>query len=380
MFGDVKKKDRIMEAKCSNHHPIILRESAWFRGSFNIDGINQFPVNVINSVVLDASKDPRIRIVIGRGPFSVKLLDEQVMWFDHGQEPNPLFTIPGESPLGAGMHMRSVPNEIIAMEHEVMVLIDATVVLTTHDETLIEERQRRLSDELDRIIGVYALYRYATVSSPVLRERYKFYVDLEENGSWKAESERKMDPSQIRNLLHIGDKLSDGELLDPWVVDFRAKPIEPKIQLPLTFFQQALWERNASLRFLFLFWILEFISNLSSNQKTPGMDSRNEFFDILKAFVKSECPQYLDRLNQLGGLIKGAPAKERIRGCLQSFGIERHPDCTDLFLKVRNKISHGSELKPDELDLSISYLWPLTRDVLRKHLENYGYTFFVADG
>ena len=381
---------------CETSVGLVVRHHAWFLASAEHEGLDPFPLDEVNTVSLSEPGETLGRVLIGRGPLQRDVQPTPRFWFEHGENPYPVFQCPSIGPAGAGVYGDTKPTRLTADDDDVVVLLDVASfhpVSTTFPAEYAEEGMPTVDTDGQRIvgphhsmverllgenharlvqaIGMYALYQYPIVWKPLGVFPAAALIDV------VAKTQQLMTPLPVDNFipfrLKAEPKVQNGLLVDDALTHLH-RLASDDLHLPLMLLQRTLWQTSVRLRFLETFWILEHLADLTKTTDKERKE-REELHGRILGFVSRECPQHVDRWTSMKGLIVQRSARQR----LQDYFAYRGLDCDDGFigrmLKLRHALSHGGDIESDELASVELEARALAREALRRELAARGIEF-----
>lgn len=363
---------------------LVVRSQAWFRASvildtlclFNIKAIEQFPFPPPNMV--------NLRSWIGKGPCACDIGATATLYFDHGEESYPIFTWPSVSPKGAGLYTNPVMRKLVIDEQTAVFCLEVAAsipvapelfnqvsgLLSDADKSFIMESLNKTQELVHSLAGAYSLYQYPLVWD-YMDERHQWtMIDVATKEGKPGFEEPKVD-NWIPFRLDVGSKITcDGMLRDGITQNF-AQLVKEDFRQPFIFLKDSMWHADIRTRFLLQFWIIEYYAD-KYTETVPVNHEIQGFIDNLEAIVKEKFPSFADYFKLRKGELARLTLSQKAQACFQAMRIQYDDKLFKRAKAVRDRLSHATEYKENELREMELYVREIVRHLIRRDLELQG--------
>lgn len=368
---------------------LVVRYRHWFRSFLDTTSLPQFAADNIDSVPLHPVNVFRTRFLVGRGPFQHNLFAIPQLWFNQGESSYPTFTAPNVSPAGAGLFATHKPRKIEVGDTEAICVGETSIVHPVPDDFMALHESARQQPSLDpntgvvhrlllesqkwveQAVGLYALCQYPLVWEPLAVEPMTSVVDLAQR-TLRDITSFSLD-CQIPFRLDVSPKLQGNNLVDGALTNL-SKLENTELHLPLLLLQRTLWQKNAQLRFLEAFWLLDYMTSQHKAVDVERKD-RERMYSLMSDYFAKEHPEFNARVQSLKHVVLQAPQRSRMQAYFEHLGITWNGDLMRRMTALRNSLAHARGADPTELALIEGDTVFLARKVMRLELQTRGFCF-----
>lgn len=354
---------------------LLVRHRRWFKPHVSVDELEPFPTDQVDTLTVTRPGTWDAKFIIGRGPAQIPLVDSIHLYFEHGEQEYPVFSIPSVGPSGAALMSRKRVRSIEAGEDEAILLMDAAALAAIPDaygtdrdvtpsldlfvDLSTPQGQFALGtlDELEyttaMLAGSYALYQYPLVWTPLETDRLVALLplarDLEKfpNGTLRVDAKYVETPDNwIPFELNPVAEISAGHLTDSVASNWSAlSAASDRLRGALVGLEKAMYRRGVDSRFLQLFWILD---HLSSESGEPDPSFR-EAIEALERLVVDSHQELIEPWMRMKERSLQPSMKERIIAYTTELGVNIEEELVRQIVNTRNDLSHGRRPDPHEL-------------------------------
>lgn len=377
----------------ASHSALLVRYRQWFRPFFDISNLPIFEPSAIDSVALGPANVFRTRVLVGRGPFQHSIFAIPQLWFGQGDSSYPTFTAPNSGPAGAGLFATPKSSKVEASDSEGICVVETSIIYPVAEDFLANHEQERrdvgltppsdivsrlLSDSkkwVEQTVGLYALSQYPLIWEPLATEQMSHHIDLAKCKSRDITSQNldfqipfRLDPSSMIKGHH----------LDDGVLKNLPQLQNTDLHLPLLLLQRTLWQKNAQVRFLEAFWLLDFLAS-QHKAADPERGERERMYSLMQEFFEKNHPEFNTRIQSLKHVVLQASQRNRMEAYFKHLGIAWNQEAIRRMTALRNALAHARSADATELALVGGELILLARAVMKLELEARGFSF-SADG
>lgn len=372
--------------QAQDKYVFVVSEQAWFKACADPKDFPPFNSKHVTSW-RSRGGDQHFKVVVGRGPFKRPVFSLPVLFLDYSPYASPGFAVPNVTAgLPASVMMRRPKQEHIEFEeNEVAVFMELYAIWPSANDLLAglqkEERSgpeineqtpikklvtetfSRLTESLEILIGIYTIQHFALVWEPLSRTRQLILIDP------------LTKQAEIQNHAFLGSiipyqfSLGAKEAIGITGVSLEAL-LRAKVHLPLVFLQRALWERQAHVRFLYYFWVLEYFSELYAE----GDTQMAAFIAELEPMVISKGPEASELFQKLKRDALRRPLLANLKSCFAALNIpfEQHEEDLKEAKRIRDKLVHAEHIDESRVVSAKSRIATLPPLLVQKHLEKNG--------